>query len=278
MALCCNGDSTHKLPLWIIGKYANPRCFRNVNRANLGCEYRNNSKAWMTQVIFLEWLKDFDRCMTNRKVLLILDNCNAHVLIHELPDRINLRNTTVFYLPPNTTSKIQPCDRGIIRNFKAYYRRSFNRLLLQRLNAKVDQPEKIDVLEAIQLAVPTWSIEVKAETIHNCFCHCKIGLEPTDVMPIEEEQLMDHAIIEELESHICQFHYSNPMDIRNLLDYPDEQEVAFVPDVNDVVQAQLDGMSSGNQIVEADDEDDSHEHPEINPVDAHLMLQTLETF
>jgi hypothetical protein len=25
-------------------------------------------------------------------------------------------------------------------------------------------------------------------------------------------------------------------------------------------------------------EDDSHEHPEINPVDAHLMLQTLETF
>ena len=89
---------------------------------------------------------------------------------------------------------------------------------------------------------------------------------------------MDHAVIAELESQICQFHYSNPMDIRNLLDYPDEQEVAFVPDVDDVVQAQLGGMSSGNEIVEADDEDDNHEHPEINPVDAHLMLQTLKTF
>ena len=68
------------------------------------------------------------------------------------------------------------------------------------------------------------------------------------------------------------------MDIRNLFDYPDEQEVAFVSDVDDVVQAQLDGMSSGNEIVEADDEDDSHEHPEINPVDTHFMLQILKTF
>jgi hypothetical protein len=89
---------------------------------------------------------------------------------------------------------------------------------------------------------------------------------------------MDHAVIEELELQICQFRYSNPMDIRNLLDYPDEQEVAFVPDIDDVVQAQLDLMSGGNETREVDDEDDSHEHPEINPVNAHLMLQTLETF
>src|SRR5437868_4977465 len=75
VAVCCNGDGSHKLPLWIIGKYANPRCFKNINHANLGCKYRNNAKAWMTQNIFLEWLKDFDRHMANRKVLLVLDNC-----------------------------------------------------------------------------------------------------------------------------------------------------------------------------------------------------------
>ncbi len=27
LALCCNGDSFDKLPLWVIGKYKNPRCF-----------------------------------------------------------------------------------------------------------------------------------------------------------------------------------------------------------------------------------------------------------
>jgi hypothetical protein len=36
----------------------------------------------------------------------------------------------VFYLPLNTTSKIQPCNAGIIWSFKAYYRRRFNRLLI----------------------------------------------------------------------------------------------------------------------------------------------------
>jgi hypothetical protein len=44
------------------------------------------------------------------------------------------------------TSKIQPCDADIIRNFKANYRRCFNRLLLQCLEDNVDQVEKIDVL------------------------------------------------------------------------------------------------------------------------------------
>jgi hypothetical protein len=96
----------------------------------LGCTYRSNAKAWMTQIIFLEWLNAFDLHVANRKVLLVLDNCNAHVPFGELPARIQLRNTRVLYLPPNMTSKIQPCDADIICNFRAYYRRRFNHLLL----------------------------------------------------------------------------------------------------------------------------------------------------
>jgi hypothetical protein len=84
----------------------------------------------MTQIIFLEWLNAFDLHVANHKVLLVLDNYNSHVPLEELPARIQLRNTRVLYLPPNMTSKIQPCDAGIIRNFKAYHRHRFNRLLL----------------------------------------------------------------------------------------------------------------------------------------------------
>jgi hypothetical protein len=72
------------------------------------------------------------------------------------------------------TSKIQPCDASIIRNFKAYYHRHFNRLLLQRLKDGVDQAEKIDVLQAIRLAVPIWATDVKIATIQNCYKHCQI--------------------------------------------------------------------------------------------------------
>jgi len=123
----------------------------------------------MTQIIFLEWLNTFDLHVANRKVLLVLDNYRTHVPFEELPARIQLRNTHVLYLPPNMTSKIQPCDVDIIRNFKAYYHRRFNRLLLQRLKDGVDQAEKIDVLQAIRLAVPIWATDVKIATIQNCY-------------------------------------------------------------------------------------------------------------
>ena len=124
---CCNGDGSDNLLLWIIGHFKKPRCFKNININNLGCTYRSNAKGWMTQINFLEWLKDFDSRMVNRHVLLILDNCSAHVPLAEMPDRIQLKSTSVYYLPQNTTLKLQPCDAGIIRNLKAYYQRSFNR-------------------------------------------------------------------------------------------------------------------------------------------------------
>ncbi|KAL5768012.1 hypothetical protein ACOSP7_014592 [Xanthoceras sorbifolium] len=37
IVVCCNGDGLDKVPLWIIGKYANPRCFKHVNMNNLSC-------------------------------------------------------------------------------------------------------------------------------------------------------------------------------------------------------------------------------------------------
>ncbi len=71
----------------------------------------------------------------------------------QLTSVVTFRNATVFYLPSNTTLKIQPCNAGIIQSLKAYYRRRFNHLLIQRLQDKVADPEKIDVLEAMHIVV-----------------------------------------------------------------------------------------------------------------------------
>ena len=56
IALCYDGDGCDKIPLWIIGKYANPRCFKNVNISNLNCHYRANKKAWMIGLLFEEFV------------------------------------------------------------------------------------------------------------------------------------------------------------------------------------------------------------------------------
>jgi len=150
-----------------------------------------------------------------------------------------LRNTTVFYLPPNATSKIQPCNVGIIRNFKAYYRRRFNQLLLQRLEDNVVDPENINILCAIQMVVRAWTYEMKLETIFNYFRHYKIYSTDKPIVDASEECPLDLEVIEDLELQIRQFHYHNPMDIMNLLNYPEEQVTAYTPDVDDVIEDQL---------------------------------------
>ncbi|CAG8787705.1 15954_t:CDS:1, partial [Acaulospora morrowiae] len=43
--------------------------------------------------------------MTGRNVLLIMDNCPAHVA-----GTLDIANIEVKFLPPNTTSKLQPLD------------------------------------------------------------------------------------------------------------------------------------------------------------------------
>ncbi|KAI9922732.1 hypothetical protein PsorP6_001154 [Peronosclerospora sorghi] len=211
----------------------------------------------MTQIIFLKWLKSFDLLMAERKVLLILDNCGAHVPLDDIPARIQLRNTTVFYLPPNTTSKLQTCDAGIIRNLKAYYRRPFNRLLLQRVEDKLPDPEKIDILEAIRITVPAWKNEVKAETIANCFHHCQIrSTAPEDQQPVlAEEELLDQEVVAELESQSRRFRYANPMDVRNLLNYSEEDVVTYAPTLDEVIQDHL----VPEPVEEQADDDESQE-------------------
>jgi hypothetical protein len=232
----------------------------------------------MTQIIFLEWLNAFDLHVANRKVLLVLDNYIAHVPLEELPARIQLRNTRVLYLPPNMTSKIQPCDASIIRKFKAYYRRRFNRLLLQRLEDDVDQAKKIDVLQAIRLAILVRATDVKIATIMNYYKQCQIrtteGLR--QVAPTEED-LIDKDVIDELESQITRLRSKNLMDIMSLLTYSDEDIVSYIPTIDKIIDGHLPQPES-TQANDADKEEDSQEVVQVLTKEANNMLQSLETF
>ncbi len=278
LELCCNGDGSDKLPLWVIGKFKNPRCFKNINVTSLGCVYRNNVSAWMTQIIFLEWLRAFDLHVSSWKVLLILDNFSGHTLMEKIPDHIRLRNTTILYLPPNMTSKIQSCNASIICNFKAYYRHRFNRALLQRIEDKVPKSEKVDILGAIQFAVPVWNYEVKPTTIANCFLHCKIrSTEHAEAVEnVTEDDLVDHEVIADLQSQIQRFRYRNPMDIRNLLNYPKEQITSYTLDLDSIIEDHLEEARLTPVLHE--EEDDNKEVPAMSAVDASEMLDKLVIF
>nr|CAG8516900.1 7435_t:CDS:2 [Entrophospora candida] len=96
------------------------------------------------------WLKWFDSKLRKKSVLLI-DNCPAHTD----GSYLSLKNLHVVYLPPNTTSHIQPCDAGIIHNFKVNY---WNTLVLKWIKDldEGNEIKKINIKQAIEIVGEAW--------------------------------------------------------------------------------------------------------------------------
>jgi len=102
--VCANMSGSEKLPLLVLGRSKNPRCFKHVKTLPVG--YRANKKAWMTSSLFTEWVKMLDSRIhrQNRSIVMIVDNCPAH------PHVTGLKAVTLVFLPPNSTSVTQPMD------------------------------------------------------------------------------------------------------------------------------------------------------------------------
>jgi hypothetical protein len=99
-----------KLKPLVIGKSKKPRCFGGLK--SLPVIYEHNTKSWMTSSIFEDWLHQIDQEFHSekRKIILFVDNCLAHpsLTVKEL------RAVKVAFLPPNTTTTLQPLYQGII--------------------------------------------------------------------------------------------------------------------------------------------------------------------
>ncbi|XP_052071173.1 tigger transposable element-derived protein 4-like [Mytilus californianus] len=168
--VAANMTDTDKRPLLVIGKSQQPRCFRGVQ--HLPVTYKANKNAWMTSEYFKEWIKAFNNDMQRqrRHVILLVDNCSAH------PESAGagLQHVVLKFLPPNTTSIIQPCDQGIIRNLKAYYRSNMVRKVIRIIEASEVKltanalARKLTLLDAVHLLKKSWSC-VTTLTIINCF-------------------------------------------------------------------------------------------------------------
>jgi hypothetical protein len=112
VVVCCNADGTCKLPCWVLGKFAKPRCFKNIDtkEESLGVVYKSNTRAWMTKEIFHQFCKWFDKKMSTPSLLLV-DNCPSHIVDEDL--KRELQKTRIEFFPKNTTPLIQPCDAGL---------------------------------------------------------------------------------------------------------------------------------------------------------------------
>lgn len=115
------GTEKHGL---VIGSSKNPRSFRDKVFPN-NLQYASSRKGWMNSYIWNNYFEKLNRKMRaeNRKILILVDNFKAH-LISSSWSNIDMR-----FLPPNTTSIIQPCDQGVLKTVKFDYRKRMLRRL-----------------------------------------------------------------------------------------------------------------------------------------------------
>ncbi|XP_069195726.1 jerky protein homolog-like [Procambarus clarkii] len=170
--LCCaNAAGTHKLKLLVIGISKNPRALKSARC--LPVIYKDQPSAWMSRVIFVEWfnknfvpeVKEHLKSVglpQNSKVVLLLDNSSTHPRGDELVNG----NIIGMFLPPNTTSVIQPMDQGIIKNLKHHYKRMFARRLNNQLRTIKDFYKVFTIKSAIWTIASAWD-EVKQTTLRN---------------------------------------------------------------------------------------------------------------
>lgn len=122
--MCCsNADGSFKFPLIVIGKSANPRALKNVSLESRPVLYKSQRRAWMTTDIFKAWFFDeFVPKVTEFlkkeklpiKAVLFIDNASCHNS-NIILEKDGIRT---YFLPPNTTSILQPMDQGTYVIFK----------------------------------------------------------------------------------------------------------------------------------------------------------------
>ena len=106
----------------------------------------------------------------NRKIIFLVDNAPVHLILDETKRKLD--SIDVKFLPPNTTTKLQPCDANIINSFKCHYKRLF---VQNRINAYDDMQDGIveeladyTIYDALQNAAEAWNM-VTPQTISNCW-------------------------------------------------------------------------------------------------------------
>jgi len=260
IALTTNADGTDKLEPFFIGHATMPRCFQKKTAEQLGFYYRNNKKAWMTGLLFREWLQKFNTHVRTqkRRVLLIVDNAPSHTL-----GDLQLTNIEVLFLPPNATSKIQPMDAGVIAAFKRRYRNIQLQHAIDRDEAGERDIYKVDQLQGMRWVKIAWS-EVTPETIKNCWNHTNIlsssnGVETSaaeDPSPTRDDTPIlsaeEAAVENELTTQMRTLRVQDPMAIKDLVNPEDEEKVHQEFTDEDLIQSGIEAEEAEEEGGEAE--------------------------
>ena len=238
-----NASGKCKLKPLVIHTSQNPRCFGKHGPQYLPSfpvYWRSNKTAWMTSSLFKDYFNNCfmpevkKYCEENEmpfRVLLLLDNATGH------PDLSN-ENVRFEYLPPNTTSLIQPMDQGVISTFKAIYLKK----TMQKAMYAVDEGKHtltefwkdFNVMNAVENIAESWG-QITEKNLHGIWknlipeCNSHINLESRElaeakkIVEIGQKLKFDDLDISNIKEYIdC---HNEPMDDDTLINFCRENDL-----------------------------------------------------
>lgn len=199
-----------------------------------------------------------------RKIIMVLDNCSAHVAAN-----LRLDHVKIVFLPPNATSMVQPLDRGIINSLKVKYRTAVVKKIILKLDAG-DIPN-MTILDAIYELDSAWN-EVTSKCIENCFRSSKlmdVTAEPA-VAILEQE---DSSSFPEL--NLPDFNFNDYLHADdNLVLY---EENVF-PEVRTVQSPEPHSAENHENSEEEEEEDEEEEYQCLSNREALKCVEDLKYF
>ncbi|XP_054283402.1 tigger transposable element-derived protein 6-like [Macrosteles quadrilineatus] len=211
----------------------------------------------------------------NRKILLFIDNCSAH---KDIPP---LKNVKVQFLPPNTTSKLQPLDQGIIKNFKVNYRREVVKRFLRDMDN--ESMTQINLLDALWMVSKAWNC-VTSVTIKNCFNACGFEV-PQHTTGNELDEVQDEPSIADINETPAEWTVAaQALNVEELafVDFVDfDDDVAVCGELTDAdIITSVAGGSSSNAVSSDEGEEDEGESTQPDPTlkDARAAIHVIRCF
>ncbi|KAK8787252.1 hypothetical protein V5799_022974 [Amblyomma americanum] len=184
--LCSNMDGSDKRVPLVIGRSDRPRCFQGSKCVPI--KYVSHPKAWMTPLVFCNWLCDFNAHMAeqSRSVCLLVSRCAAHVT-----GDLALSNVRLCYVSAEGHSSLPcPLNLGVLYRVKCAYRQSqIERFLL---NIRHGKDMNVDLFEALQMLVEAWK-SVKPAVITACFRKAGVDVK-VDISLLSGESEVDNVV------------------------------------------------------------------------------------
>ena len=178
---------------------------------------------------------------------MIVDNCPAH------PKVDGLKAIELIFLPPNTTSKTQPMDQGVIRSLKACYHHS----IIKRYITSIDGGRtrtNVNMLEDMTLLTVAWEC-VSPVTLVNCFSKACISSESQALSQSDDDDPFKllAAQLEEFQDK-CE----SPSDF-TVDDYVDADEDVITSEAHLLTESEIIARVTQTQLDAAEHDDENKE-------------------